>query len=64
MNSFVEIIFSKDTLIMVLICVLAGFLSLKIEDISETKNTLYPLVGIIPSIAIWYFYFVKKTTKK
>jgi len=64
MNSFFEIIFSKDTAIVVLMFILAAFLCLKIEDISETKNTLYPILGVLPSIAIWYFYFVRNTIKK
>ncbi len=63
MNSFFNIIFSKDTGVVVLMFILAVFLSLKIEDMNTDKNTLYPLLGVIPSIIIFIFYFVKPTVK-
>lgn len=63
MNSFFEIIFSKETLILVGLFILSIFLMDKVEAMMTTKDTLYPaLVFLIPVIAI-FFLFIKPTLK-
>jgi hypothetical protein len=63
MNTVINILTSKDTWIVILMFVLAWFLFAGIENLMTTKDTLVPLLGAIPSILIWYFYFVRKTNK-
>lgn len=64
MKSAFDIIFSKETAILVVLFII----SIVLMDITESsltiKNTLLPaLIFIIPAI-VWYFYFVKPTIKK
>lgn len=59
MNTVINLLTSKDTWIMVALFLLAWFLSAGIEAVSTQKDTYLPVLGILPSIVIWYFYFVK-----
>lgn len=59
MNTVINILKSKDTWVVIGISLLAWLLSAGIESVSAQKDTYLPLLGTIPSIVIWYFYFVK-----
>lgn len=61
MNTFVNILTSKATWVVVGMFVLAVLLSTFIEK--KVENDFAPLLGVIPSLVIWYFYFVKSTGK-
>lgn len=64
MKSAFEIIFSKETLYLVVLFILSILGMDFIESKLITKDTLYPaLIFIIPVIA-WFFLFVKPTIKK
>ena len=64
MNSFFEIIFSKETAILVVLFIISVVLMDITESTLTVKNTLIPaLIFVIPAI-VWYFYFVKPTIKK
>ena len=49
--------------LMVGLFVLAIILTTTIESLAENKNTLLPLLGLIPIVGIWYFAIVKKSNK-
>jgi hypothetical protein len=59
MNTVISLLTSKDTWVVVGMFLLAWLLSAGIESVATQKDTYLPILGILPSIVIWYFYFVK-----
>lgn len=61
MNTFINILTSKATWVVIAMFLLAVILSTTIEK--NVENDFLPILGVIPSLIIWYFYFVKPTGK-
>ena len=59
MNTFMNIITSKATWVVIAMFLIATILMILIEK--NVENDFLPILGIIPSIIIWYFYFVKSS---
>lgn len=59
MDIFNSIISNKYVWLTVFLFILGVILMYIIETLITTKNTYYPILGLIPSIGIWYIYIVK-----
>ncbi len=64
MDGWKEVIFSKETAVLVVLFIISIVLMDITENALTVKNTLLPaLIFVIPAI-VWCFYFVKPTIKK
>lgn len=63
MNTFSKILGSWEFWVMVGLFILSFILMSTIESISIYKDTLLPILGFLPAVAIWYILFVKPTIK-
>ena len=63
MNTFLNILKNPGTWVVVAMFLISWFLMQGIENSMEKKDTLWPILGFIPAIVIFYFYFVRKRKK-
>lgn len=67
METITKILGNKYTWLVVGCFILAIVLMQSIENYMTTKDTLYPILGFLPSVGIIYWYIIKpnlKNTKK
>ena len=63
MKMFSKVLTSWEFWVMVGLFFLGYGLMSKIESLATNKDTLLPILGFLPIIAIWYVVFVKPTRK-
>ena len=63
MKMFSKVLGSWEFWVMVGLFALGYGLMSKIESLATNKDTLLPILGFLPIIAIWYVVFVKPTRK-
>lgn len=61
METFNKVIKSWEFWTMVALFILSLILMSTIESLSDKKDTLLPILGFLPAIAVWYVVFVKPT---
>mgnify|MGYP000393833265 FL=1 len=63
MKMFNKVLASWEFWTMVGLFFLGYGLMSKIESLATNKDTLLPILGFLPIVAIWYVVFVKPTRK-
>ena len=63
MKMFSKVLGSWEFWVMVGLFALGYGLMSKIESLATHKDTLLPILGFLPIVAIWYLVFVKPTRK-